>query len=69
MQARVTRRRIAPATLEEAIRIPVWASAEEMRAGETSSYYRDQIDKVRALLAGEPDVHGDEVVLHDVRTG
>jgi heme-degrading monooxygenase HmoA len=101
MHARMTRSRVAPATVDEAIgivetailpaareqpgyqgyihlvdratgegvSITLWASADEMRAGETSPYYRDQIGKVRALLDDAPDVHGDEVALHDVRAG
>jgi hypothetical protein len=51
----------------DGLNITLSASVEAMRAGETSSYYCDQIDKVRGLLEGEPDVHGYEVVLHDVR--
>jgi hypothetical protein len=47
----------------------LWASADAMQAGETSSYYRDQIGKVRALLADDPDVHGYEVAFHDLRAG
>ena len=38
-----------------------------MRAGETSPYYRTQIDKVRSLLAVEPEVSGYDVVVHDLR--
>ena len=53
----------------EGVSLTLWASEEDMRAGETGSYYRDQIAKVRALLAEEPDVRGYEVAVHDVRAG
>jgi heme-degrading monooxygenase HmoA len=101
MHARMTRSRVQPAKLDEALRIvqsstvptakeqpgyrgylhlvdratgdvvsiTLWASEDEMRAGETGPYYRDQISKVRSLLVGEPDVHGYEVDVQDVRAG
>jgi heme-degrading monooxygenase HmoA len=49
----------------EGISITLWATAEDMRAGETGPYYRAQIDKVRSLLATEPEVGGFDVVVHE----
>ena len=46
--------------------ITLWATAEDMRAGETDPYYRAQSDKVCSLLATEPDVGGFEVVVHEL---
>jgi heme-degrading monooxygenase HmoA len=51
----------------EGISITLWATEEEMRAGETGPYYRAQIDKVRSLLVTEPEVGGFDVVVHDRR--
>jgi heme-degrading monooxygenase HmoA len=99
MHARMTRSRVAPTIVDDAVRIlessilpaareqpgyrgylhlvdratgdgvsiTLWASDDEMRAGETGSYFREQISKVRSLLTGEPDVRGYEVAVHDVR--
>ncbi len=98
MHARVTRSRVAPDDIDEAVRIvessivpaakeqpgfqgylhlvdhatgegisiTLWATEEDMRAGETGPYYRAQIDKVRSLLATAPEVGGFEVVVHEL---
>lgn len=99
MHARVTRSRVAPAVVDDAIgivassivpaateqpgfrgylhlvdrttgegiSITLWATEDDMRAGETGPYYRAQIDKVRALLATEPEVGGYEVAVAELR--
>ena len=98
MHARVTRSRVTPDAVDDAVRIvassivpaakeqpgfrgyvhgvdratgegmsiTLWATEEEMRAGETGPYYRAQIDKVRSLLATEPEVGGFEVVVYEL---
>jgi heme-degrading monooxygenase HmoA len=98
MHARVTRSRVTPDDIAEAVRIvessivpaareqpgfqgylhlvdlatgdgisiTLWATEADLRAGETSQYYRAQIDKVRSLLVTEPEVGGYEVVIHEL---
>ncbi len=98
MHARVTRSRVAPDDVDDALRIvessilpatkeqpgfrgylhlvdrtqgegisiTLWATEAEMRTGESSSFYRDQIAKVRPLLTTEPEVGGFEVVVHEL---
>jgi heme-degrading monooxygenase HmoA len=50
----------------EGISITLWATEDEMRAGETGLYYRAQIAKVRSLLTTEPVVGGYDVVVHEL---
>jgi heme-degrading monooxygenase HmoA len=101
MHARVTRSRVAPIAVDEAVRIvessivpaakeqpgfrgyvhlvdrakgqgvsiTLWATEEDMRAGETGPYYRAQIDKVRSLLTVEPDVNTFEVAVYELADG
>jgi heme-degrading monooxygenase HmoA len=52
----------------EGMSITLWATEEDMRAGETGQYYRAQIDKVRSLLAAAPEVGGFEVAVHELGT-
>jgi heme-degrading monooxygenase HmoA len=98
MHARVTRSRVAPDVVDEAvgivassivpaakeqpgfrgylhlvdratgegISITLWATEEDMRAGVTGPYYRAQINKIRSLLATEPEVGGFDVVVNEL---
>jgi heme-degrading monooxygenase HmoA len=50
----------------EGISITLWATEADMRAGETGPYYQEQIDKVRSLLATEPEVGSYDVVVYDL---
>ena len=49
----------------EGITISLWGSEDDMRAGESGPYYREQIAKVRPLLAGEPETGAFEVAVYE----
>ena len=97
MHARVTKSRVEPDNVAEALRIvqesilpaarqqpgfrglthlvdraagngltiTLWESEADMRAGEASGYYREQIGKVRTLLAVEPTTDAYEVAVQE----
>ena len=45
--------------------ITFWETEEDMKAGESSGYYRAQIAKVASLLAAQPVMETYEVSIHE----
>ncbi len=44
--------------------VAVWETEEDMKAGESSSYLREQIARVSQTFASQPVIEGYEVVAH-----
>ncbi len=44
--------------------VAVWETEEDMKAGETSSYLREQIARVSKTFASQPVIEGFEVAAH-----
>lgn len=51
--------------LGKSITITLWESEADMRAGEASGYYQQQIAQVEPLMAGPPTVEHYEVVIQE----